>query len=1057
LFAIAGFLGLALLLSRDRSYDHEESIEGLLAGVATIAVGFEFLVRPIAAATVESGEPRIAFGLQVATIGLVFPIAVGLAIGIAGVRQRILLLVLASCLAPAVTTALTGSVTDLPTLGWLVGFVLLATAAWLARREPERAAAVAPPEVGAYLRRVGGVTGACALAVTAAAVDAALRPGTEWVVVTAAAGCGVLIAARMVSAGVIADRLTQRTRERDRLAAVLDLSTTIAGTLDIDRLLPALATAAAQVVDRTRVEVTLFAADGHVDRRVCHGLTVAEQTALAGEPVDLTPATGPVEPIVRTADDPALPPAMARAHRATGKQQVLIAPLRTDGRLIGTIELWTPHDERSFTAEEVAAAAVIGREGGLAIENTRLLTETRARADERAMLLRITQAATSSLELRTVLAEIARASLGVAGAECCTILLWCPDTDEFEVGADQTIPDWPGVEEPGRRFARDYFGSDSLVMAGGRPRRFDLNSTELPESELAHMREQGTESVLVVPLITGDVCLGTLNLLSRQPGVFDADAARLGAEIAAQTALAIHNARLLEEARQRAAEPATLLHVSRAATSSLELHSVLDEIARATLGISGIECCAILLWEEAAEELEMGAEVTIPDWPGVDPPGTRYPLDPADSHRQVLRNREPVLFQEDDPNLVAADRAAMADWGARSVLAYPLWVGDECLGLLQVYSRRLRAFGPTVFRLGREVAAQTALAIHNARLLAETRRHAEEQTALLRVSRAVSSSLRLGDVLGEVARASLGIAGAQGCEIELWHPEQDEIELVAQHYAPDWIDSKTNVGTRFPLTDWPITRRVLTTRDPLIFDQTTPSLTAYEREHLFDDGTRSGFAVPIVLDDRCLGLFSLYSREPAAFTARAVALGQDLAGQAALAIERARLHAALEVRARTDGLTGVLNRGAIEEALDAELTRARRSGLPLAILLIDLDGFKHVNDRHGHLVGDRVLQEVAAILSNGVREGDHVGRYGGDEFLALLPDADETGARAVARRLQTAAEVVGIANDPEEGRVPIRLSIGHAVYPNDGSTHEELIAIADEAMYAVKHGVTVRR
>src|SRR5262249_23204947 len=145
-----------------------------------------------------------------------------------------------------------------------------------------------------------------------------------------------------------------------------------------------------------------------------------------------------------------------------------------------------------------------------------------------------------------------------------------------------------------------------------------------------------------------------------------------------------------------------------------------------------------------------------------------------------------------------------------------------------------------------------------------------------------------------------------------------------------------------------------------------PALTQYERDHLFDDGTRSGFAVPIVLDDRCLGVFSLYSRQPGAFSNRTVALGQDLAGQSALAIERARLHATLEARARTDGLTGVLNRGAIEETLGAELARARRSGLPLAVLVVDLDGFKHVNDRHGHLAGDRVLQEVAAILAGGV-------------------------------------------------------------------------------------------
>jgi diguanylate cyclase (GGDEF)-like protein len=895
--------------------------------------------------------------------------------------------------------------------------------------------------------------------VTVAAVDASLRPGTEWIVVAMAAACGVLIAARLGTVGAIADRLVQRTRERDRLATVLDLSTTIAGTLEVNRLLPALAAAAAQAVDRTRVEVTLFAPDGRVELRACHGLTSYEEAALAGESACLSPSLPdwPVAPKVRTISDPLFSASTTRIYRSIGKRQILIAPLRADGRVIGTVELWTPYDERPFATSEITAATAIGREGGLAIQNARLLMETRARADERAMLLRVTQAATSSLELRTVLAEIAQASLGVAGAECCTILLWYPEDEEFEIGADQTIPDWPGVEEPGHRFSRNHFGSDAIVMASGRAQRFDLTSPELPESELAHMREMGSESVLVVPLINGDVCLGTFNLLSRHAGVFDADAERLGTEIAAQTALAIHNARLLEEARQRAQEPATLLQVSRAATSSLELRSVLDEIARATLGITGVECCAIMLWDQATDELEMGAEVTVPDWPGVDEPGTRYELDLIDGHQSLLRGREPVLFQDDDPLVPAVHRERMTEWEARSVLIFPLWVGEECLGLLQVYSRQLRAFSQATERLGMEVAAQTALAIHNARLLEETRRHAEEQTALLRVSRAVSSSLKLDDVLSEVARASLGVAGAEGCEIELWHPDSDEIELIAQQYVADWIDSKTNAGTRFPLADWPLARRVLTSHEPIIFGQTNPSLTSYEVENLFDDGTQSGFAVPILLDDRCLGLFSLYSRQVNAFSDRAVTLGRDLAGQAALAIERAQLHAELEVRARTDGLTGVLNRGAIEETLDLELTRARRSGLPLAVLLIDLDGFKQVNDEHGHLAGDRVLQAVSTILTTSVRECDHVGRYGGDEFLVLLPDADESGAQIVAQRILAATSRARVTVETAEGSIPINFSIGQAVYPNDGSTHEELLTTADDAMYATKLSAPLRR
>src|SRR5262249_54491439 len=156
------------------------------------------------------------------------------------------------------------------------------------------------------------------------------------------------------------------------------------------------------------------------------------------------------------------------------------------------------------------------------------------------------------------------------------------------------------------------------------------------------------------------------------------------------------------------------------------------------------------------------------------------------------------------------------------------FAGEACLGTLNLLSRERNVFDANATRLGVEIAAQTSLAIRHARLLEETRRYADEQGALLRVSRAVSSSLRLDEVLGEVARASLGVAAAEGCEIELWHQDRDEIELIAQQYVPDWIDSKSNVGARFPLADWPLTRRVLETREPLIFDQANPALTQYE-------------------------------------------------------------------------------------------------------------------------------------------------------------------------------------------------------------------------------------
>ncbi|MEX2315305.1 MAG: sensor domain-containing diguanylate cyclase, partial [Thermomicrobiales bacterium] len=197
-----------------------------------------------------------------------------------------------------------------------------------------------------------------------------------------------------------------------------------------------------------------------------------------------------------------------------------------------------------------------------------------------------------------------------------------------------------------------------------------------------------------------------------------------------------------------------------------------------------------------------------------------------------------------------------------------------------------------------------------------------------------------------------------------------------------------------------------------------------------------------------LGILNLFSRNARRFTTDEVRLASDLAAQIALAIERARLHEALRERADTDGLTGVLNHRAILETLDAEIARTRRGGPPLSILMIDLDGFKQVNDTRGHQSGDQVLRETAAFLRSSVREIDQVGRYGGDEFLLILPQTDATGARQAASRLLDLADDSSVTIDGVD--FPIQLSAGIATTADDGATRQELLAAADTRMYEAK-------
>ena len=156
----------------------------------------------------------------------------------------------------------------------------------------------------------------------------------------------------------------------------------------------------------------------------------------------------------------------------------------------------------------------------------------------------------------------------------------------------------------------------------------------------------------------------------------------------------------------------------------------------------------------------------------------------------------------------------------------------------------------------------------------------------------------------------------------------------------------------------------------------------------------------------------------------------------------------LERLARFDSLTGLYNRRTVLGLLGDQMKHARRYDETLAVLMVDIDHFKKVNDRHGHLVGDRVLEAVASVLSQSVREVDAVGRYGGEEFLATLPKADTSAARIVGERMRRAVEAAGMT--AHDGTVfHVTVSVGISGY-RAGEDHLEFIGRADDALYSAK-------
>jgi diguanylate cyclase (GGDEF)-like protein len=200
-----------------------------------------------------------------------------------------------------------------------------------------------------------------------------------------------------------------------------------------------------------------------------------------------------------------------------------------------------------------------------------------------------------------------------------------------------------------------------------------------------------------------------------------------------------------------------------------------------------------------------------------------------------------------------------------------------------------------------------------------------------------------------------------------------------------------------------------------------------------------------------LGVLSI-ARHGRAFSREEEELLEYLAGQAIVSIENASLHETVERQAVTDELTGLANARAFRSILEREIERSRRFQSPLALVMVDLDNFKQVNDTHGHQQGDEVLASVASVLRDFSRDIDVPARYGGEELAVILPQTDAEGAARLAERMREAVERLRVPRVGDAGSLQVTASFGVAAVPESATDEAELIAAADAALYRAKRG-----
>lgn len=215
--------------------------------------------------------------------------------------------------------------------------------------------------------------------------------------------------------------------------------------------------------------------------------------------------------------------------------------------------------------------------------------------------------------------------------------------------------------------------------------------------------------------------------------------------------------------------------------------------------------------------------------------------------------------------------------------------------------------------------------------------------------------------------------------------------------------------------------------------------------------TKSVVCVPLKCKGKVLGIIELINKiSKDEFSEEDLFILTTLADYAAIALENAQFFQKVRELTITDDVTRLYNSRYMYDYLDQELRRSQRYGMELSIIFLDLDFFKNINDTYGHLIGSRLLREVAQVILKGLRSVDIAIRYGGDEFVAILPSTSKEGAIQVAERIRQSLNDTIFLQD-EGLRIQQRASFGVATFPHDGTSKLDLIRQADMAMYHVKN------
>jgi diguanylate cyclase (GGDEF)-like protein/putative nucleotidyltransferase with HDIG domain len=543
---------------------------------------------------------------------------------------------------------------------------------------------------------------------------------------------------------------------------------------------------------------------------------------------------------------------------------------------------------------------------------------------------------------------------------------------------------------------------------------------------------QNLRTVVGISLQAKEQACGVLFLGTSESRRFSSAELRLLLALGHQIGMAVENSYLVQQSARRTQELHMLNEIGRALSSTLDPDTLFDTILAEIKRLFDLNHFCVALHDTSRNEIKF--EIEVHD--GEVLPKRSRPFGGNLVIEYLMRTRQPILIRENYAEEMRKLGLEPENSQEGSFCGVPLLLCDRPIGAMVLQSPQERALDGGHLEMMRVLASEAVIALENARLFREERAKSRRLTLFNNISRNIITTLNPDEMLAKIAEELEQVLDYSHMGIGLLDYTAKEIVINAEA-GP----RKGALGRRLGL-DGNIVGRVARTGQ-------TESVT-YDAQHSgiepVLEGSASAIALPIVYADQLHGILYMETDKACEFSQEEVVFLGTLADLISGALHSALSFQKAQEQAITDGMTGLKTHRFFMEALSAEWKRSTRAGRSFSLVLMDLDRFKFVNDFYGHLDGDLVLQRVAHTLELNCRRSDVVARYGGDEFVILMPETDSTQSHQLAAKLRS-----WICSDPVLREKNVTSSFGVATFPLNGSTPEELIQVADASMYLSKH------